>query len=60
MISPMPRDARATVLVVDDERTIVEVVSRYLARAGFATREAFDGPGAVEAGAHAAAGPRRA
>src|SRR6266511_2910733 len=49
MISPMPRDSRGTVLVVDDERTIVEVVARYLARAGFATREAFDGPGAVEA-----------
>jgi two-component system, OmpR family, response regulator ResD len=49
MISPMPRDSRGTVLVVDDEPTIVEVVSRYLARAGFATREAFDGPGALEA-----------
>jgi two-component system response regulator ResD len=49
MISPMPRDSRRTVLVVDDEPTIVEVVSRYLARAGFATREAFDGPEAVEA-----------
>ncbi len=49
MISPMPRESRGTVLVVDDEPTIVEVVSRYLARAGFATREAFDGPGALEA-----------
>jgi DNA-binding response OmpR family regulator len=49
MISPMPRESRATVLVVDDEPTIVEVVSRYLARAGFAAREAFDGPSAVEA-----------
>jgi len=49
MISPMPRDSRGTVLVVDDEPTIVEVVSRYLARAGFMAREAFDGPGAVEA-----------
>jgi len=48
-MAPMPRDSRGTVLVVDDERTIVEVVARYLARAGFATREAFDGPGAVEA-----------
>ena len=36
-------------LVVDDEPTIVEVVARYLARAGFMTREAFDGPGALEA-----------
>jgi len=49
IISPMPRDSRGTVLVVDDEPTIVEVVSRYLARAGFATREAFDGPGVLEA-----------
>jgi len=49
MISPMPRETRGTVLVVDDEPTIVEVVSRYLARAGFAAREAFDGPSAVEA-----------
>jgi len=45
----MPQGSRGTVLVVDDERTIVEVVARYLARAGFATREAFDGPGALEA-----------
>jgi DNA-binding response OmpR family regulator len=49
IISPMPRESRGTVLVVDDEPTIVEVVSRYLARAGFMTREAFDGPGALEA-----------
>jgi two-component system response regulator ResD len=49
IISPMPRDSRGTVLVVDDEPTIVEVVSRYLARAGFMAREAFDGPSAVEA-----------
>jgi DNA-binding response OmpR family regulator len=48
-MAPMPRDTRGTVLVVDDEPTIVEVVARYLARAGFTTREAFDGPGAVEA-----------
>ncbi|HKG04152.1 MAG TPA: response regulator transcription factor [Conexibacter sp.] len=45
----MPKDSRGTVLVVDDEPTIVEVVSRYLVRAGFDTREAFDGPGALEA-----------
>ena len=48
-MAPMPRDSRGTVLVVDDEPTIVDVVSRYLARAGFMAREAFDGPGAVEA-----------
>jgi two-component system, OmpR family, response regulator ResD len=49
MMAPMPQGSRGTVLVVDDEPTIVEVLARYLARAGFATREAFDGPGAVEA-----------
>jgi DNA-binding response OmpR family regulator len=49
MIPAMPQGSRGTVLVVDDEPTIVEVVARYLARAGFATREAFDGPGALEA-----------
>jgi DNA-binding response OmpR family regulator len=47
-MAPMPRATRGTVLVVDDEPTIVDVVARYLARAGFATREAFDGPSAVE------------
>jgi DNA-binding response OmpR family regulator len=35
--------ARAQVLVVDDEPTIKEVVSRYLQRAGYQTREASDG-----------------
>jgi two-component system, OmpR family, response regulator ResD len=49
MISAMPQGSRGTVLVVDDEPTIVEVVGRYLARAGFQPREAFDGPGALEA-----------
>ena len=49
MISAMPQGTRGTVLVVDDEPTIVEVVARYLARAGFQAREAFDGPSAVEA-----------
>jgi DNA-binding response OmpR family regulator len=36
------------VLVVDDEPTIAEVVSRYLQRAGYDTRIAGDGPTAVE------------
>jgi DNA-binding response OmpR family regulator len=40
---------RGTVLVVDDEPTIVEVVSRYLARAGYETRQAYDGPTALHA-----------
>jgi DNA-binding response OmpR family regulator len=35
--------ARASVLVVDDEPTIAEIVSRYLERAGYATRTASDG-----------------
>ncbi len=38
---------RGTVLVVDDEPTIVEVVSRYIERAGFEVRSAGDGPEAV-------------
>jgi DNA-binding response OmpR family regulator len=49
MMAPMPQGTRGTVLVVDDEPTIVEVLARYLARAGFTAQEAFDGPGAVEA-----------
>jgi two-component system response regulator ResD len=36
-----------TVLVVDDEPTIVEVVSRYLERAGYKTLGAADGPEAL-------------
>jgi two-component system, OmpR family, response regulator ResD len=36
-----------SVLVVDDEPTIAEVVARYLERAGYATRTAADGPSAV-------------
>jgi two-component system response regulator ResD len=38
----------ATVLVVDDEPTIGEVVSRYLERAGYATHVATDGYEAIE------------
>jgi two-component system response regulator ResD len=40
---------RGSILVVDDEPTIAEVVSRYLERAGFDTRIAADGPSAVAA-----------
>jgi two-component system response regulator ResD len=40
---------RGTVLVVDDEPTIGEIVARYLERAGYATHTAVDGPGALEA-----------
>jgi two-component system response regulator ResD len=38
---------RASVLVVDDEPTIGEVVARYLERAGYRTRVATDGPQAL-------------
>jgi two-component system response regulator ResD len=40
--------ARASVLVVDDEPTIAEVVSRYLERAGYHTRVAADGAQALD------------
>lgn len=41
-----------TVLVVDDEDMVREVVSAYLAREGYATVEATDGPAALEAVEH--------
>jgi two-component system response regulator ResD len=44
----MDSDSRGTVLVVDDEPTILEVVSRYLHRAGYQTRLAADGAAAIE------------
>ena len=40
---------RGSVLVVDDEPTIGEVVSAYLRRAGYETRVATDGPAALAA-----------
>jgi len=40
--------SRGSVLVVDDEPTIGEIVSRYLARAGYQTRVAMDGIQALE------------
>ena len=40
--------SRGSVLVVDDEPTIAEVVSRYLERAGYDTRVAGDGPQAIQ------------
>ncbi|MEO8688166.1 MAG: response regulator transcription factor [Solirubrobacteraceae bacterium] len=44
---------RGSLLVVDDEPTITEVLSRYLERAGYETRVAADGPRALElAGDH--------
>lgn len=44
----MNADSRGTVLVVDDEPTITEVVSRYLERAGYRTAVAADGAAAIE------------
>jgi len=41
--------ARGSVLVVDDEPTISEIVSRYLERAGYETETADDGAEALEA-----------
>src|SRR5215208_6219314 len=38
---------RGSILVVDDEPTIADVVSRYLERAGYRARTAADGPGAL-------------
>jgi two-component system, OmpR family, response regulator ResD len=43
--------ARGSVLVVDDEPTIGEIVCRYLQRAGYETRVALDGFEAVESAA---------
>jgi PleD family two-component response regulator len=37
---PASEDRRGSVLVVDDEPTIAEVVARYLDRAGYETRVA--------------------
>ena len=45
----MEGHVRGSVLVVDDEPTIREVVSRYLERAGYETRVAGDGAAALKA-----------
>jgi DNA-binding response OmpR family regulator len=47
----MEAHVRGSVLVVDDEPTIAEVVSRYLERAGYRAEIASDGPAAIEAAA---------
>jgi two-component system, OmpR family, response regulator ResD len=47
----MDDHVRGSVLVVDDEPTIAEVVARYLERAGYRTRIAGDGLEAIEAAA---------
>ena len=43
-IDAMEADARGSVLVVDDEPTIAEVVARYLERAGYRTEHDQIGP----------------
>src|SRR5919108_2221131 len=43
-----------SVLVVDDEPTIGDIVSRYLQRSGFDTRIAYDGPQALAMSAECA------
>jgi DNA-binding response OmpR family regulator len=48
----MDQHIRGSVLVVDDEPTIAEVVSRYLERAGYRTAIAVDGAQALEHVAH--------
>ncbi len=45
----MSGHTRGSVLVVDDEPTIAEIVARYLERAGYDTSVAPDGPAALEA-----------
>ncbi len=45
----MASEPRTSILVVDDEETIREVVRRYLERDGFAVREAEDGYAALDA-----------
>src|SRR5947199_3049986 len=50
-IGTMVEHSRGSVLVVDDEPTIAEVVARYLERAGYRTRIAADGIGAIDAAA---------
>ncbi|MBV9166357.1 MAG: response regulator transcription factor, partial [Solirubrobacterales bacterium] len=47
--APESRSSRGSVLVVDDEPTVAEVVSRHLQRAGYATQIAADGATAMDA-----------
>jgi DNA-binding response OmpR family regulator len=48
VVLPGNGHVRGTVLVVDDERTIADVVARYLERAGYAALVARDGEQALE------------
>jgi two-component system, OmpR family, response regulator ResD len=47
----MTHEGQRSVLIVDDEPTIVEVVARYLERAGYRTQTAANGEQALEAAA---------
>jgi DNA-binding response OmpR family regulator len=49
--APAVQASRGSVLVVDDEPTVTEVLARYLTRAGYATETASDGAKAVDAAA---------
>jgi two-component system, OmpR family, response regulator ResD len=51
-IAAMPESRQASVLVVDDEPTIVEVLGRYMQRAGYETHRASDGPEALRLAEH--------
>ena len=42
-IAAMSESSHGTVLVVDDEATILDVVGRYMERAGYETHRAADG-----------------
>ncbi|HMN97978.1 MAG TPA: response regulator transcription factor [Miltoncostaeaceae bacterium] len=48
MSSAVPPGHASTILVVDDEQIVREVVARYLRREGYRTLEAGDGPAARE------------
>jgi two-component system response regulator ResD len=50
-IEGVAEESKGTVLVVDDEPTIVEIVARYMERAGYETHQAPDGPKALTAAA---------
>ena len=48
LAAPMPDGSATRVLVVEDDRTVSEVVARYLSREGYAVEEVADGSRAVE------------
>jgi CheY-like chemotaxis protein len=51
-VSHQSRPSRPKVLVVDDEKLIVDTIVEILSRAGFDVVSAYDGWGAVEAASH--------